>query len=240
MDIQEPEPDPDTPGNSGNDALELAFEEARVLGCLLEKEMTTPEYYPMTLNALMAACNQKNNRNPVTEFDEATVEDAIGGLRGCKLAVMVSMAGSRVPKFKHTIENACGSLDRAQCAILTVLLLRGPQTIGELRGRTERMFRFAELSDVEEVLESLIDRTYGNLVKELPPGGGRKARTFAHLLCGDVDSPAIAAHSGDQGTTAGAAAVTGWRREMETELAALREEVSGLRRELDAFRQQFS
>ena len=151
---------------------------------------------------------------------------------------MMSMAGSRVPKFKHTIENACGSLERAQLAIMAVLLLRGPQTVGELRGRTERMHRFAELGDVEEVLESLIDRTYGNLVKMLPPGGGRKAKTFTHLLCGDVETPALPAQASS--TQPAAAASTGWRSEMEAEIAALREELSVLRKELDAFRQQFS
>ncbi|MCB1095374.1 MAG: YceH family protein [Verrucomicrobiae bacterium] len=234
MNIQEPSPEES--GNDG-DIPQLSFEEARVLGCLLEKEMTTPEYYPMTLNSLVAACNQKSNRNPVSELDEATVEDGIAGLRRHKLAVMVSMSGSRVPKFKHTIDYDCGSLDRAQLAILSVLLLRGPQTVGELRTRTERMHRFDELNEVEEVLESLIERTYGNLVKMLPPGGGRKAKTFTHLFCGDVE-PVSSAYASAPVTVA--AASSGWRDEMTAQIETLRAEVAALRQELDAFRQQFS
>ncbi|MDA0812820.1 MAG: YceH family protein [Verrucomicrobia bacterium] len=233
MDIQEPSAEES--GDPGN-VPQLSFEEARVLGCLLEKEMTTPEYYPMTLNSLVAACNQKSNRNPVSELEEATVEDGIAGLRRNKLAAMVSLSGSRVPKFKHTIEYACGTLDRAQLAILSVLLLRGPQTVGELRTRTERMNPFDELSEVEEVLESLIDRTYGNLVKMLPPGGGRKVKTFTHLLCGDVEIGTTYATA----PVAVSPASSGWRDEMTTQVEALRAEVAELRRELDTFRQQFS
>ena len=236
MDIQEP-----SHSDSKGEAIELTFEESRALGCLLEKEMTTPEYYPMTMNALVAACNQKSNRNPVTEFDHDTVEDAVAGLRSHKLAVMVSMAGSRVPKFKHTIEEALGTLGRSQLAILTVLLLRGAQTVGELRGRTERMHSFGELSEVEETLDELIHRPYGNLVKALPPGGGRKVKTFAHLLCGDIESaqdPTSIAQPTESPVAASPS--TSWKKEMEEEIAALREDVSLLRKELEEFRQQFS
>ena len=233
----------DAGGSEGAEVI-LTFDESRVLGCLLEKEMTTPEYYPMTLNSLQAACNQKSNRNPVTTFDEEAVEDALAGLREKKIAVMVSMAGSRVPKFKHMIESVYGSLDRPQTAILCVLLLRGAQTVGELRGRTERMTKFDDLSEVEEVLESLIDRAYGNLAKMLPPGGGRKAKTFVHLLCGDIE----VADAGTSGTAGGASiadapvvvASSGWRKELEDEVASLRSEVSLLRKELEEFKQQFS
>lgn len=237
MDIQEPSSETDA--NSGEMPL-LSFEESRILGCLLEKEMTTPEYYPMTLNSLVAACNQKSNRNPVTEFDIATVEDGIAGLRRNKLAVMVSMSGSRVPKFKHTIDIACGSLNREQLAVLAVMLLRGPQTTGELRTRTERMFRFADLSDVEETLESLIERTYGNLAKMLPPGGGRKAKTFTHLFCGDVEGAPPGNASAPSPAVITSSASAGWRDTMEAEVKELREEIVALRKELDEFRQQFS
>ncbi|MGK0185018.1 MAG: hypothetical protein ACI9R3_000792 [Verrucomicrobiales bacterium] len=238
MDIQEPTTDST---ENSNQLPCLSFEEARVLGCLLEKEMTTPEYYPMTLNSLVAACNQKSNRNPVTEFDEATVEDGIAGLRRSKLAVMVSMSGSRVPKFKHSTDIACGSLGREQLAVIAVMLLRGPQTTGELRTRTERMFRFVELADVEETLESLIERPYGNLAKMLPPGGGRKAKTFTHLLCGDVkNAPAGNASAPATPAAVNASTSTGWRDTMEAEIKELHEQVSTLRKELDEFRQQFS
>ena len=214
----------------------LTFEESRVLGCLLEKQVTTPEYYPMTRNALMAACNQKSNRNPVTEFEEATVDETLDGLREKKIAVMISVAGSRVPKFKHIIESAYGSLDPSQTAILCVLLLRGAQTVGELKGRTERMHRFSELSDVEEVLGSLMDRPYGTVVKMLPPGGGRKVKTFYHLLCGDV---VVSDGAAESAPAAVHPAGSSWRRDLEEEVASLRTDVSLLRNELDEFKQQF-
>ena len=166
----------------------LSFEESRVLGCLLEKEMTTPDYYPLTPAALVAACNQTSNREPVVSWDERTVEAAAADLRRRSMAAMVHLAGSRVPKFKHLLDEYFPTLERPERALLAVLLLRGPQTVAELRARTERMHEFASPEALDQSLGRLIAHGEGALVAHLPPGGGRRVSTFAHLLCGDVSA----------------------------------------------------
>ena len=170
--------------------LQLNVVECRVLGCLLEKEITTPAYYPLTLNSLQAACNQTSNRNPVTKFDEALIEKALNGLREKGIAVKVHAAGSRAPKYKHDLPRIL-ELDSAQAAILTVLLLRGMQTSGELKQRCERMHEFSSLEAVEESLTWFIEYPHGPLVLRHPAGNGRRVDTFGHLLNGE---PAIDAN----------------------------------------------
>lgn len=165
----------------------LTAEEARVLGVLIEKQMTTPEYYPLSLNALTNACNQKNNRDPVTAYDEPTVVRALDGLRDRRLAAMVTEAGSRVPKYKHLFSETVG-LDERDTAIVCELLLRGPQTVGELRQRAERMAPFASVEEVEIVLRELT--VTKQLVVKLPRQPGRKEPRHAHVLCGPVAADA--------------------------------------------------
>jgi len=172
------------------ESLVLNAVEVRVLGSLVEKEITTPDYYPLTLNALVNACNQSSNRDPVVSFDETTVVRALDGLREKKLALVFYGADSRVPKYAHKLTEAL-TLSRPEIAVLCVLLLRGPQTVGELRGRTERMHRFDELSDVLAGLQKLMDRV-PPLAAVLPRQPGTKELRYAHLLSGPVESVAAA------------------------------------------------
>lgn len=163
--------------------LQLSFAESRVLGCLLEKEATTPAYYPLTLNSLQAACNQSSNRNPVTYLEETAIEKALVSLRLKGLAVQVQAAGARSLKYKHTLPRIL-DLDAAQAAVLTVLLLRGTQTAGEIKQRCERMHEFASTDAVEECLQWFIEYPHGPLVVRHPSGAGRRVETYAHLLGG--------------------------------------------------------
>jgi len=186
---------------------ELTPPEQRVLGCLLEKRYTTPDQYPLSLNALRLACNQSTNRNPVTEYDEGTVREAAQRLCKRGLARLVSGHTSRTVKYRHLAEEALG-LDRAQLAVLTVLLLRGPQTPGELKARTERMAQFASLSELEAVLVSLGERDFARRVARRP---GQKEDRFEHLLGEEVGmgGPSVAAASPDFSQTAAPAAPVG-------------------------------
>ncbi len=164
--------------------MDLTAVEARVLGALIEKEITTPEYYPLSLNALVNACNQKNNREPVMVLDDVEVRQALHGLEDDRLAGAVRGDG-RVPKYEHRVQEVF-NFTRGEIAVMCVLLLRGPQTPGELRGRTERMYKFDELSDVQSVLQKLMTRD-PVLVKVLPRAPGTKEVRYAHLLSGDVE-----------------------------------------------------
>ena len=161
---------------------QLDAAELRVLGALMEKEKTTPEYYPMSLNALVNACNQKSNRDPVVTYDEETVETALDGLRNKGLSSRIS-GGSRVPKHEHRFTERC-NLGRREEAVLCVLMLRGPQTVGELRGRTERLYTFDDLESVENTLSRLAEIGF---VKQLPRQAGYKEQRWAQLLAGDVE-----------------------------------------------------
>ena len=160
--------------------LELSFEETRVLGSLIEKELTTPEYYPMSLNGLVNACNQKNNRLPRTKLDEDEVNQVIEELRLKRLVHRVGLVGSRVPKFQHNAEKEL-DLIKAERAILAELLNRGPQTSGELNTRASRMFTFDGISDVEETLQELMDRE-PSLVGNMDPASGQKGKRWFHKL----------------------------------------------------------
>ena len=161
----------------------LSAEEARVLGCLIEKERTTPEYYPMTVNALVAACNQKTNRNPVVEYDELTIEQTIRSLDNKGIIGLTRASGGRTLKYLHKAEDAY-EVDSEQLAILAVLLLRGPQTPGELRSRAERYFSGEQaLNKVEVLLNDLMSRS-GPLVERLPREPGQKENRFRTLITG--------------------------------------------------------
>lgn len=171
----------------------LEQSEVRVLGALIEKEATTPEYYPLSLNALVNACNQKSNRDPVVDYDDEVVLAAIERLRALKLAFIIT--GSRVTKYSQRISETL-NLGRRELAALCTLLLRGPQTLGEIKDRSERMFSFGDLSEVETVLDRLSEWPGGGLVSKLPRQPGQKEIRFAHLLSGEPSpeiSPSAAA-----------------------------------------------
>jgi len=209
--------------------------EVRVLGALLEKESTTPDYYPLSLNALINACNQKSNRDPVMELDESAVRQALDSLNEKNLAGQVTSADSRVPKFAHRLQEVF-NFDRRETAVLCVLLLRGPQTPGELRGRTERMYRFDDLGVVESALHRLMERE-PSLVKKLARQPGTKESRYAHLLAGEVEEWSAPAQTQLE-------AATGSQDEqriarLETEVESLRREIAHLRQDLEDFRRQF-
>jgi hypothetical protein len=169
-----------------NELIVLTAAQARVLGALVEKEVTTPDYYPLSLNALINACNQRSNREPVMDLDEEAVRQALHGLEDLRLAGRARGADSRVTKYEHWLGEAF-NFSRAETALLCVLLLRGPQTPGELRGRTERMHRFEEIGDVLAGLQKLMERE-PPLAAVLPRQAGTKESRYAHLLAGPVES----------------------------------------------------
>ena len=208
----------------------LSDVEVRVLGALIEKDITTPDYYPLSLNALVNACNQKNNRDPVMALDEDAVRAALESLQGQRLAGPASGADSRVPKYEHRLQEVF-NFDRRETAILCVLLLRGAQTPGELRGRAERMYRFEELEDVMATLERL-GQWEPPLVAVLPRQPGTKESRYMHLLSGDAPvgemAPARASVSGGDRVAL-----------LAGDVAELRKEVAEMREQLATFRKQF-
>jgi len=210
--------------------------EVRVLGALIEKDITTPDYYPLSLNALVNACNQKNNREPVMTLDENSVRDALASLQEKRLAGPASSADSRVAKYEHRLQEVF-NFDRREIAVVCVLLLRGAQTPGELRGRTERMYHFEALDDVVATLDRLAQRD-PPLVLVLPRQPGTKESRYMHLFAGE--SGLASAASGVSGTTvsSGAANVDRVTR-LEEEVALLRQELSQVQEQLAAFRRQF-
>ena len=209
--------------------------ECRVLGALVEKEITTPEYYPLSLNALVNACNQKSNREPVMNLDETAVRQALHSLDGQSLVRSISAADSRVTKYEHRLQETF-NFYRHEVAILSVLLLRGPQTPGELRGRAERMHHFDDLSAVQSSLQHLMRRE-PPLVKILPRPPGTKEARYAHLLSGDVES---FESKPDTEVTANALSADGHRiTDLENEVAALRKDIADLQQHFAAFRKQF-
>lgn len=213
--------------------LTITPEEARVLGCLIEKERTTPEYYPLTLNALQNACNQKTNRDPVVQYDEATVEIALDGLNRKGLVSNVTGAGLRARKFLHLAESKLG-LDQAQSAVICVLLLRGAQTPGEIRGRTGRMYEFGELSEIESLLESMTQADQP-LVMQLPKLPGTKEFRYVQLLTGEPDLERI-----DQAMYTPSAPASSALEELRTEVQQLRTELDDLRSKFEALLEQLS
>lgn len=172
--------------------MDLTAAEIRVLGCLLEKQRTTPDTYPLTLNALRAACNQSTNRDPVVNYDEATIRDAVARLSRRRWARLASGAGSRASKYRHLLDESLTSAGD-ELAVLCVLMLRGAQTPGELKARTERLHPLGDLAAVHTTLEQLIDR---ELVEQLPRRPGQKEERYAHRLSDDdAPEPAAVAHA---------------------------------------------
>jgi uncharacterized protein YceH (UPF0502 family) len=206
--------------------------EARVLGALIEKEISTPDYYPLSLNALVNACNQKNNREPVMTLDESSVRTALYNLQAKGLAGPASGADSRVTKYEHRIQEVF-NFTRAETAIIDVLLLRGPQTPGELRGRSERMYRFEELPDVQATLQRLIERD-PPLVKILPRQPGTKESRYAHLLGGDVEGGGAPAESSAPVARGGIDDERVAR--LESEVAELKNEIGELKAQVEALK----
>src|SRR6478752_1611001 len=211
---------------------QLTEVEARVLGSLVEKQLTTPEYYPLTMNALTAACNQKSNRDPVVSYDETTIMTAIDSLRDKNLVYLYYGSSSRAVKYKHMMPSVF-ELDDAGVALVAVLLLRGPQTIGELRERTGRLHEFAGLGEVQEALDNLTRRDEP-LILKLERQAGQKEARYAHLLCGPIDQSATApiretSSSGKEDKIA----------KLESEMENLRGEFASLRETFEEFRKQF-
>ena len=203
--------------------------ETRVLGALVEKQVTTPEYYPLTLNALTLACNQKNNRHPVTAYTENEVSQAVESLREKNLAYVFYGSTSRVPKYKHVMPEVL-HLNAAETALMCVLMLRGPQTPGELRGNAARLHEFGGLEEVEQTLAGLITHEPDPLVARLPRQAGQKEVRFGHLLSGDVPVEVPAAAAAER---------TSSRQGLEQKVEALAAEVEKLRLQFEEFKKQF-
>ena len=204
--------------------------EVRILGCLIEKGITTPDYYPLTLNALTNACNQKSNRSPVVSYEDSTVVRGLDGLREKGLAEKIFKADSRVPKYQHSFPEKY-NLSNDYVAVLCELMLRGPQTVGEIRNRASRMYTFESLHEVEELLRNLMEKEPPMIVK-LPRQVGRKEQRFMHLLSG---KPEIRE---DEQTLREEPATVRVRAENE-KIARLEEELAALRREFDILKNDF-
>ena len=210
--------------------MNLSDIETRVLGALVEKQITTPEYYPLTLNALTAACNQKNNRHPVTSYNENEVSAAVETLREKNLVYVFYGSTSRVPKYKHVVPEVL-HLTPPETAIMCVLMLRGPQTPGELRGNTSRLFDFSGLDEVEQTLAGLITHEPDQLVVRLARQPGQKEVRFAHLLSGaPVEIPVEPVTQ---------AAPISTRQSLEQKVDSLAAEVEKLRLQFEEFKKQF-
>jgi len=209
--------------------------ETRILGSLIEKDITTPDYYPLSLNGLVNACNQKNNRDPVMTLDEETVSHALSTLQEKRLAGPASGADSRVPKFEHRLQEVF-NFDRRETAVLCVLLLRGPQTPGELRGRSDRLYHFEALDDIVSTLDRLAQRE-PSLARVLPRQPGTKESRYTHLFSGEppeadvVRTPAPAKTEEDP--------VGARLTALEEEISRLRQELAEVQQQLAAFRRQF-
>ena len=210
--------------------------EVRVLGSLIEKQITTPEYYPLTLNALTLACNQKNNRNPVTSFTEGEVDEAVDTLREKNLVYVFHGSTSRVPKYKHVVPEVM-HLSQAEVAVMCVLMLSGAQTVGEIRTRGSRLYEFAGLEEVEQILHSLSAKDEP-LVTKLPRQAGQKEARFAHLLSGEVNIEQLAeaqparkatVRTNDSDRVA----------KLEEQVQALTAQVESLTRQFEEFKKQF-
>ncbi|NCD33856.1 MAG: DUF480 domain-containing protein [Spartobacteria bacterium] len=221
----------------------LTTEEVRILGCLIEKAMTTPDYYPMTINALVAACNQKSNRQPVMELYDKAVKRALDNLRvNHHLSCLFSASGSRVPKFMHTLDEQYG-LSPEELAVLSELFLRGPQTPGELRGRCSRMADFPDISTVDTALSSLMSAREECFVKQLPVQTGRREARWIHLFGGEIDEEEEDASSRmDAEETPYHTAEEEKDRIalLEQEISTLKQQIDELKAAFDAFRDQFS
>ena len=209
--------------------------EARILGSLVEKQLTTPEYYPLTLNALTAACNQKSNRDPVMSLDDSTILAAIDTLRDKNLVYLFYGSGSRTVKYKHMLPNVY-EVEPPAVALIALLLLRGAQTAGEMRGRADRLYPFSDIGEVQETLDELAGRGEP-LVVRLERQPGQKEARYVHLLSGEVDVAAFATRSQ---TSANEPQSSSRVDALEQELFDLRSEIAELREEFNRFKEQFS
>ena len=209
--------------------------EVRVLGSLVEKQLTTPEYYPLTLNALTAACNQKSNREPVMSLGETEIQAAIDRMRDLNLVYLFYGSGSRTVKYKHMLPSVY-ELDPAGTAVLTVLMLRGPQTIGEIRDRTGRLFEFRDLNEVQMALDELTRRDEPLIVK-LERLAGQKEARYAHLLSGEIDVSKLPVAAERQ--TGGGAGSNERIEKLEGEVERLSTEVAEFKAMFEEFRKQF-
>jgi uncharacterized protein len=209
----------------------LTETEARIVGALVEKQLTTPEYYPLTLNALVAACNQKTNREPVVSYDEQTVQKTLDVLRDKNLVYVFYGSTSRVPKYKHMLPQVF-ELESSETAVICVLMLRGAQTLGELRERTHRLYEFSGVGEVSETLDNL-SRRDEPLVVKLERQAGQKEARYAHLLCGEVTSyqpPEKVSRS-----TANDERI----EKLEQEVESLKNDLNEFKQNFEEFRRQF-
>ncbi len=206
--------------------------EVRIIGSLVEKQLATPEYYPLTLNALLAACNQKTNREPVVSYDEHTLSQALDVLREKNLVYVYFGSGSRVPKYKNLLSHAY-ELEPSETAIICVLMLRGAQTIGEIRERTHRLYEFNDLNDVNESLESMLGRETPLIIK-LERQPGQKEARYAHLLSGEVTAESFPTHRVSSRESDNERFV-----KLESEVETLKNEMEELRQTFDSFKKQF-
>jgi uncharacterized protein len=210
---------------------QLTETEARIVGALVEKQLTTPEYYPLTMNALIAACNQKTNREPVVSFDEQTVSRSLEDLRDKNIVYVFYGSTSRVPKYKHMLPQVY-ELEPSETAVMCVLMLRGPQTIGEIKERTGRLYDFRDLNDVNETLESLMKRDEP-LITRLERAPGQKEARYAHLLSGEVTS-----YTPPERVSRGTANDERLEK-LEQELESIKSELSSFKQEFEDFKKQF-
>ncbi|MGF1729235.1 YceH family protein [Photobacterium kasasachensis] len=212
--------------------------EARVLGCLLEKEVTTPDQYPLTLNALTTACNQKSNRDPVMSLDEATVLDTVEALKAKRIIQEVTAGfGSRVAKYQHRFCNTEFStlqFTKQEKAALCVMLLRGPQSPGEIRTRTNRLCELADVKEAEAVLNGLAEHSKGPYVVKLPKESGKRDFRYMHLFSGEVDLEALAEQAAAAPTTGGSSPTSQRMAKLEEEVAAMKEEIAELKELLES------
>jgi uncharacterized protein YceH (UPF0502 family) len=233
------------------DRRELTAPERRILGCLVEKERATPQNYPLTLNSLRLACNQATNRDPVTDYDDATLEEALVSLRQQGLTRIVYSTSNRAAKYRHVLEDVW-RLDAQELAVIAVLLLRGPQTVGELKGRTERLADFADLGAVQTTLEGLATRTDGPFVVRHERRPGQKDARWAHLLGGADEEPAWAPptsttvddgygydHRYGPDPDPGPVRASPEIAELTAEVSRLRSELEALRGDFETFRAEF-
>ncbi|NNE99184.1 MAG: DUF480 domain-containing protein [Pyrinomonadaceae bacterium] len=214
-------------------SLDLNETEARIIGCLIEKENTTPDYYPLTLNALTNACNQKSNRNPVVDYDEQVVQQTLESLLSKDFVYLFYGSGSRTPKYKHLLPTVL-DLDHPSTAIICVLLLRGAQTLGELNQRTSRIYQFSGLDEVHKTVDELMKRDEP-LIVALPKQPGQKEARFAHLLSGEVDMESVSFEPAVKSLGQSSSRIG----ELEQKVGSLETELNSFREEFDEFRKQF-
>jgi uncharacterized protein YceH (UPF0502 family) len=208
----------------------LTPEAARVVGCLIEKEITLPDCYPMTLNALVTACNQTTNRDPIVRYDERTVMRALESMKSHGYVFEVNIVGGRTLKYRHNLKGKLPGLDRSHMALLCLLLLRGSQTPGELRQRAERLFEFPDMEGVENSLAELIGYNEGPLIQCIPAGPGQRVAQYMHLFCGEVagaESATLSAHA-PAAPRVEDSSEADWRAKMEAEITLLKAQVSRL------------